>query len=148
METFSALLALYVGNSPVPGEFPAQRPVMRSFDVFFDLRPNKRLSKNNREAGDLRRYRAHYDITVMLWMEWIPSQWASYAEPRRFFIVRLRRLLIRHSIYRYIETPWHSCDVSVICVLSHNQAAHKITKLLKYWNRNNFHAIVIYCRYS
>ena len=28
-----------------PGEFPAQRPVTRSFDVFFDLRPNKRLSK-------------------------------------------------------------------------------------------------------
>ena len=27
------------------GEFPAQRPVTRSFDVFFDLRPNKRLSK-------------------------------------------------------------------------------------------------------
>ena len=28
---------LYVGNSPVTGEFPAQRPVTRSFDVFFDL---------------------------------------------------------------------------------------------------------------
>ena len=28
-----------------PGEFPAQRPVTRSFDVFFDLRLNKRLSK-------------------------------------------------------------------------------------------------------
>ena len=28
-----------------PGEFPAQRPVTRNFDVFFDLRPNKRLSK-------------------------------------------------------------------------------------------------------
>ena len=27
------------------GEFPTQRPVTRSFDVFFDLRPNKRLSK-------------------------------------------------------------------------------------------------------
>ena len=27
------------------GEFPAQRPVTRSFDVFFDLRLNKRLSK-------------------------------------------------------------------------------------------------------
>ena len=27
------------------GEFPAQRPVTLSFDVFFDLRPNKRLSK-------------------------------------------------------------------------------------------------------
>ena len=45
METLSALLALCVGYSPVPGEFPAQRTVTRSFDVFFDLRPNKRLSK-------------------------------------------------------------------------------------------------------
>ena len=46
METFSVLLAICAGNSPVPGEFPAaQRPVTRSFDVFFDLHPNKRLSK-------------------------------------------------------------------------------------------------------
>ena len=45
METFSALLAICAGNSPVPGDFPAQRPVRRSFDVFFDLRLNKRLSK-------------------------------------------------------------------------------------------------------
>ena len=45
METFSALLAICAENSPVPGEFPAQRPVTRSFDVFFDLPPNKRLSK-------------------------------------------------------------------------------------------------------
>ena len=45
METFSALLAICAGNSPVPGEFPTQRPVTQSFDVFFDLRLNKRLSK-------------------------------------------------------------------------------------------------------
>ena len=42
METFSALLALCVGNSPVTGEFPSQRPVTWIFDVFFDLRRNKR----------------------------------------------------------------------------------------------------------
>ena len=36
---------LCAGNSPVPGEFTAQRPVTRSFDVFCDLHPNKRLSK-------------------------------------------------------------------------------------------------------
>ena len=48
METFSALLALCAGNSRVPGEFPAQKPVMRSFDVFIDLRLNKRLSKQSR----------------------------------------------------------------------------------------------------
>ena len=45
METFSALLAICAGNSPVTGEFPTQSPVTRSFDVFFDLRLNKRLSK-------------------------------------------------------------------------------------------------------
>ena len=33
------------GEFTGPGEFPAQRPVMRSFDVFFDLRLNKRLSE-------------------------------------------------------------------------------------------------------
>ena len=44
----SALLALCAGNSPVSGEFPAQRPVTRSFDVFFDLRLIKRLSKHSR----------------------------------------------------------------------------------------------------
>ena len=41
----SALLAFCAGNSPVPGEFPAQRPVTRSFDVFVDLQLNKQLSK-------------------------------------------------------------------------------------------------------
>ena len=48
METFSALLAICAGNSPVLGEFPVQRLVTRSFDVFFDLHPNKGLSKQSR----------------------------------------------------------------------------------------------------
>ena len=47
METFSALLALCARNSPVTGEFPTPRPVTRSFDVFFGLRLNKRLSKQS-----------------------------------------------------------------------------------------------------
>ena len=47
METFSVLLAIFAENSPVTGEFPAQRPVTRSFDVFFDLHMNKRLSKQS-----------------------------------------------------------------------------------------------------
>ena len=44
----SALLALCAGNSPVTGEFPSRRPVAQSFEVFFDLRLNKRLSKQLR----------------------------------------------------------------------------------------------------
>ena len=47
METSSALLALCAGNSPVTVEFPSQRPVTGGFDVFFDLCPNKRLSKQS-----------------------------------------------------------------------------------------------------
>ena len=45
--TLSALLAICAGNSPATGEIPAQKPVTRSFDVFFDLRLNKRLSKQS-----------------------------------------------------------------------------------------------------
>ena len=41
METFFALLAICVGNSPVTGEFPAQRPMTRTFDGFFDIRLNR-----------------------------------------------------------------------------------------------------------
>ena len=46
METISALLAFCAGNSPVTSEFPAQRPVTLSFDVFFDLRLDKRFRKD------------------------------------------------------------------------------------------------------
>ena len=48
METFSASLALCEGNPPVTGGFPSQRPETRSFGVSFDLRLNKRLSKQSR----------------------------------------------------------------------------------------------------
>ena len=44
-ETFTALLALCVGKPTATGGFLLQRPVTRSFDVFFDLRLNKWMSK-------------------------------------------------------------------------------------------------------
>ena len=53
-------MAICAGNSPVPGEFPAQKPVTRSFDVFFDLRLNKRLSKRSWDWW-FQTLRAHYD---------------------------------------------------------------------------------------
>ena len=48
METFSALLVLCEANSPVTGEFPSPRSVTRSFDLFFDLGLNNRLSKQSK----------------------------------------------------------------------------------------------------
>ena len=70
MGTFSALQAICAGNSLVTGEFPAQRPVTRSFDVFFDLHLNKPLSKQ--WWG----YHAHYDVIVILGV--YRSSWSQY----------------------------------------------------------------------
>ena len=63
---FHVTLALFVGNSPGTVELPPQRPVTRIFDVSFDLHLNKRWSKH---AGDLRRYRAHYDVIVKTFVD-------------------------------------------------------------------------------
>ena len=64
IETFSALLVICTGISSVTGEFPAQRQVTRSFDIYFDMACIKGWV-NNRKAGDLRRHRSNYDVTVM-----------------------------------------------------------------------------------
>ena len=64
MEIFFALLALCAGNSPVTGELPSQRPVMQKL-MFSLICAWINGWVNNREAGDLRRHRAHYDVIVM-----------------------------------------------------------------------------------
>ena len=64
METFSALLAICAGNSPVTGEFP-HKGQWRGALVFPLICAWINDWVNNGVAGDLRRHRAHYDITVM-----------------------------------------------------------------------------------
>ena len=64
MEAFSTLGACCAGNSPVTDEFPTQMPQTRSFDVSLICTWTETLA-NNADAGDLRRYRAHYDVIVM-----------------------------------------------------------------------------------
>ena len=72
METFSALLVLCAGNSAVTGEFPSQRSATRSFAVSLICAWRKSWV-NNRDAGDLRRHRAHYDVTVIKGVDFIKS---------------------------------------------------------------------------
>ena len=72
METFSALLAICAGNSPVTGEFPTQGPWRRA--LMFSLICAKINGwVNNREAGDLRRHRAHFNVMTSIYacMSWI-----------------------------------------------------------------------------
>ena len=60
------------GEFTGPGEFPAQRPVTRSFDVsVICARINGWV--NNRKAGDLRRHRGHYGVDVMVIHNVLPT---------------------------------------------------------------------------
>ena len=61
----SVLLALCAGNSPVTGEFPAQCQWRGA--LMFLICAWIYGWVNNREAGDFRRIRDHYDVTVMPW---------------------------------------------------------------------------------
>ena len=64
MQTFSVLLALCVGNSPVPVNSP-HKGQWRGALMFSLICVWINGWVNNGKAGDLRRYRAHYDVTVM-----------------------------------------------------------------------------------
>ena len=94
METISALLAICAGNSPVLGEFPSQRPVTRSFGVFYYLRWINGWV-NNREAGDLRRYRVHYVVTVMIASPAIIRNW----EAQDIIVAAMTGSSLLHKIY-------------------------------------------------
>ena len=109
METFSALLAICVRNSPVTDEFPAQRPVTRSFDVFFDLRLNKGWV-NNREADGLRRHHTHYDVTVMIKE---PAMWK--APPWHDVFMFSKCCLIEADWRIYASTNWPALVQMMAC---------------------------------
>ena len=91
------------GPSPVTGEFPSQRSVTRSFNVFFDL---CLIWANNRGVGDLRHHRAHYDVTVMIMkyhcfmILWPPPGWPI--PPASCFTMKML-----FSVYHFILPIWN-----------------------------------------
>ena len=92
-----------------PGEFPAQRPVTRSFDVFFDLRLNKRLCKQP-------------------WGWWFERlSRPLWRHCNVMICVCLNMLLRKLSIFEWFETPWpliwHHCSVLWHCGLTQIMAA-------------------------
>ena len=105
-ETFSALLALFVGNSPVTGEFPAQRPVTWSFDVFFDPRLNKRLSKQSWgwwfETPSRSLWRRCNDAAV--WHNRLFSRQLNHKEFK--FHPKCEYILARKCVFKI--SPWES----------------------------------------
>ena len=77
METFSALLAICAGNSPVPVN-SSHKGQWRGALVFSLICVWINGWVNNREAGDLRRYRAQYDVIVMQWVRLLVCSGAAY----------------------------------------------------------------------
>ena len=110
METFSALLAICAGNSPVTGKFLAHTGQWHGPLMFSLIWAWMDGWVNNGEAGDLRRYRAHYDAIAMMCL---------FTPVRQFFVWILKYdmkcvlwrfsfdiLLIRNTNWRPIERTY------------------------------------------
>ena len=117
METFSALLAICAGNSPVTGELPAQRPVTRSFDVFFGLRLNKRLSKQSwgwwfetlsRPLWCHSNVDSCYNSPAFFAMEWntLRSSFSKLSGVSNSMIRPWSKTIILLSIKTYFQSPY------------------------------------------
>ena len=107
METFSALLAFSAGNSPVTIEFPSQRPVTRSFDIFFDLRLNQQLSKQwrrRRFETPSRSFWRHCNATkqIEISTDMATSEVWLYLIPSRLLDTTVANQLISH----YLDQCW------------------------------------------
>ena len=101
MKLFSTLLTLCAGNSPVTGEFPSQRPVTRSFEVFFDLRLNKWLSKQSRgwcfETPSRPSWRHCNDSKPKLYVNILRfTVWSTLLQVVLLFYTAMRWLLVKN----------------------------------------------------
>ena len=111
MELFSTLLALCAGNSLVTGEFPSQRPVTRSFNVFFNLRLNKRESKQSLgwwfDAPSRSLWR-HYNVPSHLkigtgplatHLNEIYSNFLHCNSRNAFFVCKMSSIFVQNPVY-------------------------------------------------
>ena len=137
MEAFSALLALCAGNSPVTGEFPSQRSVTRSFNVFFVLRLNRRLSKHSRRRWceiPSRSLWRHCNVIYLyndasqvnqIWFIRLAMYWMirSQQQPQRNSLCEtwLRPCLLILNHITTLEKHWQCFDVIIeVHVWTHN----------------------------
>ena len=107
----------FVGNSPVTSEFPAQKLLTRSFDVFFDLRLNINGWENNHEAADLRCHRPPYDVTAMQCMS--SSQLHAHLShgAHSAWFIRLWDALFK---YTFSKDPYSYISAYVCWIISKN----------------------------
>ena len=115
METFSALLALLVGNSPVTDESPSQRPVTQTFGVFFDLLPNKRLSKQS--------WRWWFEMPLLLLYDVIVMQFSKLMSIQFHEVLMYVQHIFRSILMVFLAAVFHlfSANSSPEAMLAYRQ---------------------------
>ena len=106
MKAFSASLALCEGIPPFTSGIPSHMPVTRSFDVFFDLRLNKRLNKQSRRRWAETPSRSSWcDCHAIT--HWGPDKMAAIFVNEIF---EFRRKIHRTINHHWISIDWHRTD--------------------------------------
>ena len=138
MDSFSALLAFCAGNSPVTGELPAQRPVTQSFDVFFDLRLNKRLNKQSwgwwSETPSSSLWR-HCNVLVWSFACIPPTSWTDSLTQRERPIREQARPICKSGLSKNrtsFQCVWYPCNYFFLTVVK-IWFEHAKTRVI--WNR-------------
>ena len=96
METFSALLALCAGNSPVPVNSPHKGQWLGAL-MFSFIYAWINDWVNNCEAGDLRRQDGHYDVIVMIYqyLTYCNHVWGNTCKTNMNSLVLSQKKIIR-----------------------------------------------------
>ena len=111
------------GEPTGTGGFPSQRPVTRSFDVFVDLRLDKRLSNHSRRRIVLR----HYDVTVMIHTSFMLSTYIVHL----YQVGPQTAVIVVHQIHALPTGQLDGTDTGTVIAVT--TAENKITFSFKYW---------------
>ena len=143
MEKFSALMAICVGNTPGTVKFPAQMASNAASDASEDQWRGALMFPficvwingwvNNREVGDLRRYRGHYDVTVMFTNNyWLNSSRANHK------CICLSKLVCIMVCRLFGVKPLYKPRLTY-CQIDHR----KYISIKFYFNFNKFHSAIL-----
>ena len=135
METFSALLAICAGNSPVPVNSP-HKGQWRGALMFSLISAWINSWVNNREAGDLRRNRAHYDVIVMSHdrVSMVVADCSAYSVSRHLYLSRCRRS-VRYKWFDVMEYRriWKFHSEQVANYVLHGYPGVKLPRTPQSW---------------
>ena len=119
METFSALLALCAGNSPVPVNSP-HKGQWRGALMFSLIYAWINDWANNREAGDLRRHRGHYDVIVMGYSDTgtlVPVKYLGGISVKFTYQNHRKSTTTRKQTFWKVNMAALTCNVSILDII-------------------------------